>query len=512
MQKRRAIFDHYRLCADILCFQETHSTIEHENIWRNEWGGRIIFAHGTAKARGTCILFQKKLTCNIKNIKCDEGGRFVCCEIEIGDKNWITIASVYGPNNDLPQFFSDMGKTLEDYAANKVIVGDFNLVMDVKKDRRGSRHNNVQAVEALKNVMNTYSLNETWRSRNEHILTYSWLKSKQPNCPASRLDFGLVSRGMENLVENPMYITGLYTDHMAFYMSIAENLNKRGVGYWKLNSSLLLNHECLEKVKDKVQRIVQVTENLCPIERWDQIKRKSAQYLKELSRNNATDEKIVLAQLAEKLGDMEGEMPLNKFDTMLYHNTKADLEKLQLNRTHRLIFRSRATWYAEGERSTRYFFNLERARFNARTCSTLLTEEGTLLTRDEDILNEQLSFYKELYKKEEEVNFDLINENDICISEHDKVLCRSDFTGDEFLAAIKQLKNNKTPGEDGLTAEFYKLLWPVLKDPFIQMTETCYKKTKDTSIHGERDSESNPETWEGRTIFEEFTSNNTVKY
>ena len=35
---------------------------------------------------------------------------------------------------------------------------------------------------------------------------------------------------------------------------------------------------------------------------------------------------------------------------------------------------------------------------------------------------------------------------------------------DELFAALKILKNNKTPGSDGLPAEFYKKFWPQIKD------------------------------------------------
>ena len=50
-QKRRAIFDKYRKSTDILILQETHSTKEVESIWESEWGGKVIFNHGTGMAR-----------------------------------------------------------------------------------------------------------------------------------------------------------------------------------------------------------------------------------------------------------------------------------------------------------------------------------------------------------------------------------------------------------------------------------------------------------------------------
>ena len=37
------------------------------------------------------------------------------------------------------------------------------------------------------------------------------------------------------------------------------------------------------------------------------------------------------------------------------------------------------------------------------------------------------------------------------------------MTENELLKSIKSFKNNKTPGTDGLTAEFYKFFWQDIK-------------------------------------------------
>ena len=55
--KRRALFDYHRFNADIMVIQETHSYPECENIWQNEWGGRIIYSHGTTASKGIAVLF-----------------------------------------------------------------------------------------------------------------------------------------------------------------------------------------------------------------------------------------------------------------------------------------------------------------------------------------------------------------------------------------------------------------------------------------------------------------------
>ena len=47
------------------------------------------------------------------------------------------------------------------------------------------------------------------------------------------------------------------------------------------------------------------------------------------------------------------------------------------SRTKASILRSKARWYREGEKSTKYFLNLEKIRYNQRTIICLIKEDGT---------------------------------------------------------------------------------------------------------------------------------------
>ena len=100
---------------------------------------------------------------------------------------------------------------------------------------------------------------------------------------------------------------------------------------------------------------------------------------------------------------------------------------------------------------------------------TLKLENGQILTKQNDILNEEKRFYSELYstKLTEPVNTANIffeNDNIKCIPESDKEFCDSPLTEVECRTALDQFENNKTPGNDGLTAEFYKFFWEDIKD------------------------------------------------
>ena len=65
-KKRKTIFTWCRKQkADFIFLQETHSKIDSEKCWRNEWGGEIIMAHGSSNSRGVAILVKKDVDCTI---------------------------------------------------------------------------------------------------------------------------------------------------------------------------------------------------------------------------------------------------------------------------------------------------------------------------------------------------------------------------------------------------------------------------------------------------------------
>ena len=68
-KKRREIFRwlkrYHKGGESIIFLQETHSTSNTENIWQQEWGSKIFFAHGTNRARGVAILMPMKYNFDI---------------------------------------------------------------------------------------------------------------------------------------------------------------------------------------------------------------------------------------------------------------------------------------------------------------------------------------------------------------------------------------------------------------------------------------------------------------
>ena len=143
---------------------------------------------------------------------------------------------------------------------------------------------------------------------------------------------------------------------------------------------------------------------------------------------------------------------------------KCELEKIIEYRTKGAILRSKSQWYNEEEKNTKYFLNLEKRHFKQGTISQLKINDIDFVTSDKAILSECESFYKNLYTSKisdsshEHSDF-FPQVNNTVLSHEDQKSCEGLLSEKECLEVVKSMISDKTPGTDGLPAEFYKTFW-----------------------------------------------------
>ena len=243
-------------------------------------------------------------------------------------------------------------------------------------DRLNTYHNNNRAKEEVCNIIDQFSLLEIWRTRNPDKREYSCKKSGSFPNKASRIDFALVSKGLDQYIDMTLYTSCPFTDHRALYMLLDLKGHERGVGYWKCNSSLLKDSEFVNIMNQELCSTIASSSGKKPGDRWELIKKRVKICSMKYARQKSSNDKIVVAQLIEKVDRYESRLPLNEQENTLLEQTKQDLEEKTMERIRGVMFRSKAKWYEEGERNTKYFFSLEKARYNAKTCYKIIDEQG----------------------------------------------------------------------------------------------------------------------------------------
>ena len=94
----------------------------------------------------------------------------------------------------------------------------------------------------------------------------------------------------------------------------------------------------------------------------------------------------------------------------------------------------------------------------------LIESDGTEYTETKEVLKCQRKFYENLYSDnlvnaDERPIVDIIGENENKLSNEESEKLEGDIKLDELSNSLKNMKNEKSPGLDGFTVEFYKFFW-----------------------------------------------------
>ena len=146
------------------------------------------------------------------------------------------------------------------------------------------------------------------------------------------------------------------------------------------------------------------------------------------------------------------------------------------------LIRSRTQWVIEGEKPTKYFCALEHKNYMDKTIKCLKTKNHTVTRKQEEILQEVKNYYEELFKSKDNMlhNFNLQTllqgQNIKRITDAEAKNIEGYLTVQEISYALKNTKNNKSPGLDGFPAEFFKVFWNSLKHCVTKAINASFNK------------------------------------
>ena len=194
---------------------------------------------------------------------------------------------------------------------------------------------------------------------------------------------------------------------------------------------------------------------------WDWLKYNLRAYSIQYSEKKARERKEKEKRLQEQHTNAKCnfETNPNNLNANLLNSAKDMLELFYEEKVKGIIIRARARWHEYGEKSTKYFLNLEK-RNHIKKHMRKLNINGSFTTDPFKILSEQRRFYKELYSSRNNNN--------------DNSLKTESFLKD--LSIPKLSEEQKISCKGKITIEFYKKLWSILYEPFIQCANECFEK------------------------------------
>lgn len=486
--KRASLFDYIMMkSAGVVFLQETHTDVNNQIQWLNEWKGQVILSHGTSVSAGVAILLApnyKEQPCSVFDIV---SGRLLRVDVTIHGIDF-SFVNVYAPNigSDRVSFFEKLKIALSHIPFDRTIVlaGDFNCTLNHTLDRNHEEPHSKSA-DVLQSLIIHHSLVDVWRESFPQTRQYTWMKVNRNMVSGARLDRIYVQKSKRSHFYKSCIVPTALSDHhfISTDITTAESTSKHA--YWKFNSRLLLDHNFVHSFtyfweiwREKKTQYKSLSQW------WDigkiQIKLFCQQYTGYFKNSLANE----MAQLEQEILQLnfEGDI-VDSVETL--ERNKFLLRNLLKEKAQEKLVRARFTTFNNMDAPTSFFFGMEKKVVDKKILSCLKRPDGKRIIDAHGIISHALSFYEELYSAEpcNEEMADVLLQDLPHFSDQEKSMMDKLLTFDELSTAVQEMSSGKTPGLDGLNTEFYKQFWPIIgEDLFAVFIESLKRGTLPMSL------------------------------
>jgi hypothetical protein len=329
---------------------------------------------------------------------------------------------------------------------------------------------------------------------------YTW---KRGDC-YSRLDHIFVSKPMLRRIINARTDWAFEkSDHAALLIDIlSEDEPIRGPGLPRINIKILEDQSVTKQIEKELEEMMrQASNDWNPHTKLEffkmtirsvfankvmEIKKIANEDIKNLEEeiNQIEELKISITQ-SKADGLVDNFANSDKVDNAITI-LKNKLQKMRLKLSESIKFISTANWFEYGEKSNKFFLNLNKFKQKQKLISTI-TNDGITKSGQNEVSKCIFDFYKELYSAKPTEN----DENDAefyanCpkISEADSKYMEDKLTITDLQKALLTCKDS-SPGPDGIPYIIYKKFWKISSQIILDAWEYSLETNKLAPSHSE---------------------------
>ena len=403
----------------------------------------------------------------------------------------LSLCNVYAPNDQVNQlqFMQELNNCLIDKSelTSLIIGGDWNCTLS-KKDKIGGAPWKLSSYRNLiLTTMEMFDLVDIQRMRHPKLRKFTY-ESKSLKLK-SRIDFFLIAKNLSGDVKNSEIYHAIAPDHDAIYISFSwSNKSPRGPGLWKFNNTLLNDIQYVSTVRDTYAQACSYYSHVSDKRLfWELMKMEIRSVTISFSKCKAKRISNREQELRRRIDQLDVIICENfsspYIDGVLreYDGLKTELKSIYEEKGKQTMFRAKCRWIENGERPTKYFFNLEKSNYNKKTISELWLHDDST-TRNETVILEQIeNYYRNLYTSDltfSETAYDTFIDNvdSPKLSEDVQETLEGPLTYEECEKILETFQNDKAPGEDGFTVEFYTYFFELLGNDLIASFNEAYEQ------------------------------------
>ena len=462
----------------VILLQETHliNTDYLKMIWKHKY---ISNGYRTNSA-GVIILFNSKY--DIKFEQKDDEGRKIIVVLE-DDSNKLIVANVYFPNDhkvainfaeDLYTDILGIQNIFDDHIT--ICGGDFNVCLEEEdKLNRNSNQYEKNLARTIQENNNIANLSDSFRSIHS-TGGYTWRRGNI----YSRLDYLFVSSDfIKNIVSSTVDWALDSSDHASIRSTfLSPDTPTRGPGIIKINSRILDNPEITNQIAHEINEMLgQMDDAWNPHTKLEFLKvairsifSNKTSEIRNVLRNELSEREISLDQMQKmkikllekyKNSDNNDRIEKNKLLDNSISFLKDEVATLRNKLSNNLSFAARAKWYEQGEKSNKYFLNLNKIKQSQKLIGKIKngSTEATGQIGVEKCIRD---FYSDLYSKSTTTKNIDNSFFDQCpkLNEDNRNNIDKDLTLNDLYESLKTCKES-APGPDGIPYEIYKKFWTI---------------------------------------------------
>jgi hypothetical protein len=376
-----------------------------------------------------------------------------------------------------------------------IVGGDFNThISELDKSTFSCTRpfSQCESAKELLAVANKFELEDLWRSCKGEERGYT---RYQPTPPVfSRIDYFFTPKDLRQFFSEIRIKQAPFSDHsiLLFEFAILGTKSTFRSPYWKFNASLLADEVYVSKIKNILSSFEKDEESFSsPSARWDfllsMLRGETISYATHLKKCNEEKNKDLLAEIS-LLSTILFELP-DRYPG--YDVTKglerlafcrAEVMRIEQARAEAAMIRARIRWAESGEKSTRYFFQLEKQR-SKDTLIECIEVDGSIISEQHLIRQEVGSFYEQLFSSRRsnlpvnEADFQKFLGNPLLprLTEEQKQMLEGPLSDTELKAAVFSFSANKAPGLNGFSTDFFKKFWEELFPFFRQLVDHSFE-------------------------------------
>ena len=371
---------------------------------------------------------------------------------------------------------------------NNIIIGDFNFAeFDIDKGKNMDYRDKL-IKPMWGDVLSKNAIIDPFRVQcpKKRIFSYSTPQGK------SRGDRIYVNEDSIGSVKQLRYInTPFLTAHkmMTFDFQFGRKI---GPSTWKMNSSVLNDPLFITEIEDIFQDL-QSAPIEDPRDWWDMfimvVQGTTISYTKRKARIKHGLKNFLISRI-EAFEDLTNLTKAQNNSYLHYKTRLNDLLKDEI-RGHEVRTKGQPK-YEINEPDISMYSQFEKRYQSKNVIYQLLDENEELQTNQDSLQNIARNYYTKLFTKtrtndakQNKLLRNIVNK----ISGEDKLKLDSPLTIKELEKAVMSLLNNKSPGPDGITGEFYKKFWYLIRDRFLAYLNATkllgfkeYRNTSSTTL------------------------------